>query len=181
MLPGPAPLCQRDGCFNRLPLRPKGTRGAPRRFCGFHRCDNRRNTLGPLPPIEPRQCAWATCTTTFTRTPSGQIPKYCADHRGLAARRNGAGTLKREVRSRENREIVASLKVKTGCTDCGYRGHSAALEYDHRPGTDKVVSVSKLVSRGRRWDQIAAEIAKCDVVCANCHRIRTANRRSACP
>ncbi|MGH7894856.1 MAG: hypothetical protein ACREQL_09315, partial [Candidatus Binatia bacterium] len=77
---------------------------------------------------------------------------------------------------------VAELKLKAGCADCGYNSHPDALEFDHVPGRGaKVAPVSALVGNDRAWPAIAAEIAKCDVVCANCHRIRTANRRSACP
>lgn len=57
--------------------------------------------------------------------------------------------------------------------DCGYREHPAALDFDHRdPTAKRMSSIAKHLTR--RWEVVLAEIAKCDVVCANCHRIRTA-------
>jgi hypothetical protein len=48
------------------------------------------------------------------------------------------------------------------------------LEFDHL--RDKVANISKLVHLGADWETTLAEIAKCEVVCANCHRRRTARR-----
>lgn len=71
---------------------------------------------------------------------------------------------------------AAAIKLERGCTDCGYRGHPDALEFDHLPGVVKVGNVSALIRLGYSWAKIEAEIAKCEVVCANCHRIRTRTR-----
>lgn len=71
------------------------------------------------------------------------------------------------------RERIDQIKQAAGCTDCGYSSHPAALEFDHVNG-DKSSNVSRLI--GSTWDRIEAEIAKCEVVCANCHRIRTVER-----
>lgn len=60
--------------------------------------------------------------------------------------------------------------------DCGYNDHPAALDFDHRPDTVKVRDIKSGQQLG--WDALIEEIAKCDVVCANCHRIRTVTRRS---
>jgi len=51
------------------------------------------------------------------------------------------------------------------------------MDFDHRDGTTKVQGVTRMVSRAGT-DRILAEAAKCDIVCANCHRLRTFNRRS---
>jgi hypothetical protein len=61
------------------------------------------------------------------------------------------------------------------CTDCGL-GDFAVLELDHRDPQHKRDDVSNLVRQSHGWPTIAREIAKCDVVCANCHRKRTAIR-----
>lgn len=68
-------------------------------------------------------------------------------------------------------------KVTVGCSDCGYRGYPEALDFDHLPGTVKLFNV------GARYfaplDLLIAELEKCEVVCANCHRHRTRTRSRA--
>lgn len=59
------------------------------------------------------------------------------------------------------------------CVDCG-EADPLVLEFDHLGG--KRFAISQGFS-GRNWQSVLEEIAKCDVVCANCHRRRTARRR----
>jgi hypothetical protein len=49
------------------------------------------------------------------------------------------------------------------------------MDFDHLPGTKKLGLVAR--NGGIRWTE--AEAKKCDVVCANCHRLRTAERRKS--
>jgi hypothetical protein len=58
------------------------------------------------------------------------------------------------------------------CVDCG-ETDPLVLQFDHRDGTMKVDAVGRMVNRAN-WSSLLAEIAKCDVRCANCHRLRTA-------
>lgn len=81
-----------------------------------------------------------------------------------------------QERAKEMRQRVLALKLAAGCAVCGFNAHGAALEFDHLPGFQKVNDVSKLVRTGN-WASVEAEIAKCEIVCANCHRIRTFERR----
>ena len=59
------------------------------------------------------------------------------------------------------------------CVDCG-EDRWKVLEFDHVRGKHK--NIAYLVSRGYSWDTIMREIEKCDVVCGNCHRLRTLER-----
>lgn len=62
-------------------------------------------------------------------------------------------------------------KISIGCADCGYKGHHAALEFDHVKGEKELnVCFSKSIEQAKK------EIKKCEVVCANCHKIRTFER-----
>jgi predicted transcriptional regulator len=61
------------------------------------------------------------------------------------------------------------------CADCG-TGDPVVLEFDHIG--PKSGDVGTMIANGCRLERIQAEIARCEVVCANCHRRRTA-RRSA--
>jgi hypothetical protein len=72
--------------------------------------------------------------------------------------------------------LVHVYKLEHGCADCGYSKHPAALEFDHRPGENKLFNIGEKVG-SYSLEKIWAEVAKCDVVCANCHAIRTVERR----
>jgi hypothetical protein len=58
------------------------------------------------------------------------------------------------------------------CVDCG-ESDAEVLDFDHL--RNKRANVSRLVHTAVSWDLIVAEISKCEVRCANCHRRRTAN------
>ena len=60
--------------------------------------------------------------------------------------------------------------------DCGGRFPAVCMEFDHVRG-EKLFSVGIRVSY--KMETVLAEIAKCDLVCANCHKIRTHERRRA--
>jgi hypothetical protein len=61
------------------------------------------------------------------------------------------------------------------CVDCG-ENDVVVLEFDHIRGT-KVLGVAEMASRGISWELIEAEIQKCEVRCANCHKRKTARER----
>jgi hypothetical protein len=65
---------------------------------------------------------------------------------------------------------------RAACSDCGGRFHHAAMEWDHRVPETKSDDVSSMVGKTHSKRQILAEIAKCDLVCANCHAVRTYER-----
>jgi hypothetical protein len=73
-------------------------------------------------------------------------------------------------------EWLRSLKTRP-CVDCGESFHPAAMQFDHRPGLPKEFEVSHGIGRYSE-KRILAEIAKCDLVCANCHAVRTYERRN---
>lgn len=62
------------------------------------------------------------------------------------------------------------------CLDCGSSFPPWAMEFDHRDPATKSQGVTRMVGRAST-QRILAEVAKCDVVCANCHRMRTFRRR----
>jgi hypothetical protein len=66
--------------------------------------------------------------------------------------------------------LVLELKDKP-CMDCGIKFPACAMDFDHIRGK-KSFSLNSMYSEKR----ILEEVSKCDLVCANCHRIRTANR-----
>jgi hypothetical protein len=67
------------------------------------------------------------------------------------------------------------LKRGKACADCDGSYHPAAMEWDRVPGFDKAANVSRLLhTHSRRL--VLAEIAKCELVCANCHAVRSWKR-----
>lgn len=76
------------------------------------------------------------------------------------------------------RAIVEELKLARGCIDCGYNAHPRALQFDHRPGVEKRGIIPHFVSSGTSMATLLTEIDKCDVRCANCHAVKTAERPS---
>lgn len=65
-------------------------------------------------------------------------------------------------------EAVAAYKLEHGCCVCGYNKCPSALVFHHRDATKKEIEVSKILvgKEATLWE----EIAKCDVMCSNCHR-----------
>lgn len=77
-------------------------------------------------------------------------------------------------RSRRRRQVLDLVKTTAGCADCGYNENPVAMQFDHVNGS-KVAAVGKMVTYS--WSRIWEEIMKCDVVCSNCHDIRTDQRQ----
>jgi hypothetical protein len=73
------------------------------------------------------------------------------------------------TRADNRRRIIEYLRTHP-CVDCG-ESDPVVLEFDHL--NDNVADVSAYASSGRTWSRIQAEIDKCQVRCANCHRRKT--------
>jgi len=70
------------------------------------------------------------------------------------------------------REWINEIKDEP-CLDCGLRSPPEAMDFDHVDGS-KIAGITQMWSWGR--EKVLAEIAKCELVCANCHRERTVFR-----
>ena len=75
-------------------------------------------------------------------------------------------------------QYMQAIKLARGCIDCGYRDHHAALEFDHVRGEKKFIMAALRALRPSRA-RLDAEIAKCEVRCSNCHRIKTWRARQS--
>lgn len=84
-----------------------------------------------------------------------------------------------KARVSKNRQYVIDYKTDhSTCTDCGIDYPWYSLDFDHLPEFKKSFPLSVAGSKGRSIDSINKEIAKCEIVCANCHRHRTAMRKA---
>ena len=75
------------------------------------------------------------------------------------------------------KEEIKSLKESNPCVDCKHYYPYYVMDFDHTDD-NKVAGVSILVSAMQRLKALD-EIAKCDLVCSNCHRERTYKRSMA--
>lgn len=76
---------------------------------------------------------------------------------------------------RELYRFLAGFLRENPCVDCG-ESDIRCLEFDHRPGEGKHKMISALIAEPASLAKLLREMAKCDVVCANCHRRRTSTR-----
>jgi hypothetical protein len=117
----------------------------------------------------------------WRRKARDQRDNYCRPcraaykHAHYAANRqryiDAAGRRRESLVDERTRFIVAYLREHP-CVDCGERD-PIVLEFDHL--RDKLFGVAAGL-RERSWQSVLREMAKCEVVCANCHRRRTAKR-----
>jgi 5-methylcytosine-specific restriction endonuclease McrA len=75
-------------------------------------------------------------------------------------------------RTKERRELIDSIKLSKGCLYCGYKAHAVALDFDHLDPTIKEFNISQNYITAPLKNLIK-EIKKCQVLCANCHRVKT--------
>ena len=73
----------------------------------------------------------------------------------------------------KTRDWVQDYKSTNPCKDCGKFYHFCQMDFDHT-SDNKSGCVSHLVTSGLKITK--EEIVKCDLICSNCHRLRTFNR-----
>ena len=82
-------------------------------------------------------------------------------------------------KQRENErraETIAFIRsLKTVCIMCGF-DNPLALEFHHRNPKEKEVNIGAITRIGWGKERILKEISKCEVLCANCHRIVTLSK-----
>lgn len=73
--------------------------------------------------------------------------------------------------------FVRAIKSKTPCTDCHILFPYYVTDFDHLG--DKEFNLNSNDMKNVGWNRLKKEIAKCELVCSNCHRIRTHTRRTS--
>jgi len=118
----------------------------------------------------------------------GRICAKCRYSRGMERQRQRRSTPAGRARYREYqraasrrsyqrlKKFLDELRSKP-CTDCGGTFPSVCMEFDHRDGRGSGLTVT--TAAGGSMATLLAEIERCDLVCANCHRIRTAAQRNS--
>ena len=102
------------------------------------------------------------CRSEFT--PAGyRRQKYCSRRCGLA--------FNQAKRQRKHRKQLNQIKVEKGCARCGYNQHPAALQFNHLDPSTKSFEVGSRILH--KWSLLEEEMAKCEVLCANCHAVHS--------
>src|SRR5256885_10847461 len=119
------------------------------------------------------------------RRGEAKLQTWCRD---CFAEANARNYLKNRERERARiYEYIKGRRAEVGqriidylrehpCVDCGERD-IVVLEFDHIG--DKIADVSVYAGSGRTWERVKAEIEKCEVRCANCHRRKTRERSAS--
>ncbi len=121
--------------------------------------------LDQFPPRrrgEPRLQSW--CRACF----AANNARYYIEHRDAQKARLLANA---ERRRNANRRKATEYLTTHPCVDCG-ESDLVVLDFDHIG--EKTSAVSAMITNGVNWERIEAEIKKCEVRCANCHRMKTA-------
>lgn len=144
----------------------------------------------PLPPpvepppqvLDPRSKTCGRCRrersfSHFNRAGDG-LQHWCRDCFREYFRARGELHLRQVKESTRRRTAAACALVRArliaeACVDCG-EDEIAVLEFDHV--RDKRGGLARMAHEGAELEEIEAELAKCEVVCASCHRRRTATR-----
>jgi hypothetical protein len=159
-----------------------------------------KRTIAPELAAQPRVCL--TCGIEFRPMSLGYNGRYCNSHCKYVAkyardksknpnltsevvaykrRRRRTDPLFNEKHKEQcatarnkTRDWLASYKLSIGCVDCGFKGHYAALQLDHEGPKSVAISQARS-SIGRLKAEI--EAGDCKVRCANCHAIKTWERK----
>jgi transcriptional antiterminator len=88
----------------------------------------------------------------------------------------GAGQAQKtrnRTRDRRNKivKFIQEYKQNNPCTDCGENYPYWIMEFDHLD--DKLFNVSSFRQKTESLEEVKKEIAKCELVCSNCHKNRT--------
>lgn len=75
----------------------------------------------------------------------------------------------------KRKEWFNNLKEKP-CVDCGIQYHWHVMDFDHLPQFEKKFELAEMRRNNMSKSKILEEVSKCDVICSNCHRLRTVKR-----
>lgn len=86
-----------------------------------------------------------------------------------------ADRIAQQRRRDENKKRIRDYKEGRGCADCGTT-NPIILQFHHRNGKGEGSTLNR--ASNLPWPRVEAELAECDVLCANCHIMRHYNEQS---
>lgn len=128
-----------------------------------------------------RRCQQELPLSSFARKRDGHQAWCRACKKEYDAAWYQANRAKRRAKVRADRYAhgawMDSLKEGKPCADCGRSYPPYVMEWDHLPGAEKELVLADTRRAAHAKERILAELEKCELVCANCHRERTFGRR----
>ena len=112
------------------------------------------------------------CYYCKTEKEQGEFRKNCTKKDGLSSACKFCSDLIKNNKIKENQEFVFQYLKLSSCAGCGI-SDPVVLDFDHIHG-EKKMSISRMIYKIRSRKKIIDEIDKCQVLCSNCHRIKTA-------
>ena len=106
-----------------------------------------------------------------------QLQPYCKDcnkkyHKEHYNKNKKTYIIKAKNYGKQNQKKLLEFLQDKECKDCGIKDYRV-FEFDHL--SDKIGNIATLVKKWC-WESLLIEIKKCEIVCCNCHRIRTLTR-----
>ena len=104
--------------------------------------------------------------------------KRAYDRAYHAARSPEAKIRKQRLQKERSHKIILKIrkvKASIGCIDCG-ESDPIVLDFNHRDRSKKKLQIGDCARLGWSFETIMKEAEKCDVICSNCHRKRTAKQ-----
>lgn len=101
----------------------------------------------------------------------GYVCKVCTLAATKTAKAREVRRARAAARYREARAVINAMKDRP-CADCGGRFPPCAMDFDHPDPKHKAFTVAD-VAGGGLTPKLLAEIAKTQIICSNCHRVRT--------
>lgn len=99
----------------------------------------------------------------------GRQRKFCSRAcQNLESNGRNQAYPKQQLRARL-RKVAAILALGGECSECGYNANLMALVFHHRNPAEKVFEINAHYLANRSQASIDAEVAKCDLLCSNCH------------
>lgn len=105
---------------------------------------------------------------------SKYVANHYLKHKTLYKKR---GVINKKASVLRNNGLVRTLKHNKPCKDCRRKYPYYVMDYDHLDPSTKIAAVSTLNNYSISQKRILEEIAKCDLICSNCHRQREHDRR----
>lgn len=102
--------------------------------------------------------------------------RWAASETGKASKSESdkAYYLQKKAEMEETRDAIITMLGGPECRHCGEYPEGKLLHLDHIDPTTKDFNLSGWNLVQRSWDELVAEALKCQVLCAACHRLKSA-------